>query len=74
MENDRPDRFKDTADSGKQRSAEGSKQDIKKSSESGGTQPERPTLEELEMDEPVLPEIEQLRGKGTDEQLEAIKD
>ena len=26
------------------------------------------------MDKPVLPEIEQLRGKVTDEQLEAIKD
>ena len=36
--------------------------------------PERPTLEELEMDKPVLPEIEHLRGKVTDEQLEAIKD
>ena len=36
--------------------------------------PERPTLEELEMDKPVLPEIEHLRGKITDEQLEAIKD
>ena len=35
---------------------------------------ERPTLEELEMDKPVLPEIEHLRGKVTDEQLEAIKD
>ena len=29
--------------------------------------PERPTLEELEIDKPVLPEIEQLRGKVTDE-------
>ena len=36
--------------------------------------PERPTLEEMEMDKPVLPEIEHLRGKVTDEQLEAIKD
>ena len=36
--------------------------------------PERPTLEELEMDKPVLPEIEHLRGKVTDKQLEAIKD
>ena len=36
--------------------------------------PERPTLEELEMDRPVLPEIEFLRGKVTDEQLEAIMD
>ena len=36
--------------------------------------PERPTLEELEMDKPVLPEIEHLRGKVTDEQLEAIED
>ena len=32
---------------------------------------ERPTLEELEVD---LPEKEHLRGKVTDEQLEAIKD
>ena len=36
--------------------------------------PERPTLEEMEMDKPVLPEIEHLRDKVTDEQLEAIKD
>ena len=36
--------------------------------------PERPTLEEMEMDKPVLPKIEQLRVKVTDEQLEAIKD
>ena len=36
--------------------------------------PERPTLEEMEMDKQVLPEIEHLRGKVTDEQLEAIKD
>ena len=36
--------------------------------------PERPPLEELELDKPVLPEIEHLRGKVTDEQLEAIKD
>ena len=36
--------------------------------------PERPTLEEMEMDKPVLLEIEHLRGKVTDEQLEAIKD
>ena len=36
--------------------------------------PERPTLEELERDKPVLPEIEHLRGKVTDEQLQAIKD
>ena len=36
--------------------------------------PERPTLEEMEIDKPVLPEIEHLRGKITDEQLEAIKD
>ena len=35
--------------------------------------PEIPTLEELEMDKPVLPEIEIVRGKVTDEQLEAIK-
>ena len=36
--------------------------------------PERPTLEETELDKPVLPEIEHLRGKLTDEQLQAIKD
>ena len=36
--------------------------------------PERPTLEESEMEKPVLPEIEHLRGKVTDEQLEAIRD
>ena len=36
--------------------------------------PEGPTLEELEVDKPVLSEIEHLRGKVTDEQLEAIKD
>ena len=36
--------------------------------------PERPTLEEMEMDKPVLPEIEHLRGEVTDEKLEAIKD
>ena len=36
--------------------------------------PERPTIEEMEMDKPVLPGIEHLRGKVTDEQLEAIKD
>ena len=36
--------------------------------------PERPTLEEMEMDKPVLPEIEHLRVKVTYEQLEAIKD
>ena len=36
--------------------------------------PERPTLEEMEMDKPVLPEIEHLRCEVTDEQLEAIKD
>ena len=36
--------------------------------------PERPTLDEVQSDEPVLPEIEHLRGKITDEQLEAIKD
>ena len=35
---------------------------------------EIPTLEEMERDKPVLPEIEHLRGKVTDEQLEAIKD
>ena len=36
--------------------------------------PERPTLEEIEMNKPVLTEIEHLRGKLTNEQLEAIKD
>ena len=36
--------------------------------------PERPTLEEMEMDKPVLPEREHLRGKVKDEQLEAMKD
>ena len=36
--------------------------------------PERTTLEEMEMNKPVLPEIEHLRGKVTDEQLEAIMD
>ena len=36
--------------------------------------PERPTIEEMDTDKPVLPEIEHLRGKVTDEQLEAIKD
>ena len=36
--------------------------------------PERPTLEELELDNSVLPEIEHLRGKVTNEQFEAIKD
>ena len=36
--------------------------------------PERPTLEETELDKPVLPEIEHLKGKLTDEQLQAIKD
>ena len=36
--------------------------------------PERPTLEEMEMDTMVLPEIEHLRSKVMDEQLEAIKD
>ena len=36
--------------------------------------PERPTLDEMQSDKPVLPEIEHLRGKLTDEQLEAIKD
>ena len=36
--------------------------------------PERPTLEEREMDKPVLPEKEHLRYWVTDEQLEAIKD
>ena len=36
--------------------------------------PKTPTLEEMEMDKPVLPEIDHFRGKVTDEQLEAIKD
>ena len=36
--------------------------------------PERPTLDELQSDKPVLPEMEHLRGKITEEQLEAIKD
>ena len=36
--------------------------------------PERPTLEKIEMDQPVLPEVEYLRGKVTNEQLQAIKD
>ena len=36
--------------------------------------PDRSTLDKLERDKPVLPEIEHLRGKMTVEQLEAIKD
>ena len=36
--------------------------------------PERPTLDEMQSDKPVPPEIEHLRSKITDEQLEAIKD
>ena len=36
--------------------------------------PERPTPKKIEMDKPVLPEIEHMRGKVTDEQLEAIND
>ena len=36
--------------------------------------PERPTIDEMQIDKPVLSEIEHLRGKLTDEQLEAIKD
>ena len=36
--------------------------------------PERPTLDEIQGDKPVLPDIDHLRGKFTDEQLEAIKD
>ena len=36
--------------------------------------PERPTLDEMQNEKPVLPEIEHLRGKLRDEQLEAIKD
>ena len=35
---------------------------------------ERRTPEELELDKQVLPETEHLRGKATDQQLEAIKD
>ena len=35
---------------------------------------ERPTLNKMQRDKPVLPEIEHLRGNITDEQLEAIKD
>ena len=35
--------------------------------------PERPTPEEMEMDKPVLPETEHVRGKVTDEQLEGIR-
>ena len=35
---------------------------------------EIPTPEEMEMDKPVLPEIEHIKGKVTDKQLEAIKD
>ena len=34
--------------------------------------PERLTPKELEMDKPVIPKIEHLRGKVTDELLEAI--
>ena len=36
--------------------------------------PERSTLDEMQSDKSVLPEIEHLRDKTTDEQLEAIKD
>ena len=36
--------------------------------------PERSTLDKMQSDKPVLPEIEHLRDKLTDEQLEAIKD
>ena len=36
--------------------------------------PERPTLDEMQTDKPVLPEIEHLRGNLKDEQLEAVKD
>ena len=36
--------------------------------------PERPTLDEIQGNKQVLPDIEHLRGKFTDEQLEAIKD
>ena len=31
-------------------------------------------LDEMQSDKPVLPEVEHLRGKITDEQLEAIQD
>ena len=41
---------------------------------SGSNVPEIPTPEELKMDTPVLTETEQLRGKITDEQFDAIKD
>ena len=36
--------------------------------------PERPKIDEMKSDKPVLPEIENLRDKLTDEQLEVIKD
>ena len=36
--------------------------------------PERPTLEEFEIDNSVFSEVEHLRGEVTDKQLEAIKD
>ena len=36
--------------------------------------PERPTLDEMQRDKPALPEIEQSRGKITDDQIQAIKD
>ena len=36
--------------------------------------PEKPTLDEMQRDKSVLPETEHLRGKISDEQLEAIKD
>ena len=36
--------------------------------------PERPTIDEMKSDKPVLPEIDHLRGKLTDQQLESIKD
>ena len=36
--------------------------------------PERPKPKKLEMDKPVLPEIENFNGKVTEEQLEAFKD
>ena len=35
--------------------------------------PESPTPEELELDNSLLPETEHLRGKATDQQLEAVK-
>ena len=36
--------------------------------------PERLTIDEMQRDTPVIPEIEHLRGKISDEQLEGVKD